>query len=145
MKRVIIFFLVMIIAATVWYSSLLFVPEIFVSVEVLQANAGIYASIHLLFFCLAIAAIVFAIITLALDIKMNNRAIEQNMQSNKLHLEVIAITSLIQECDVTLHRYDRWEEAGIRGDYASAKADVRDKMNAHKDRLENVLQQIQTG
>lgn len=144
MKRATILLFTMIAAAALWYVSIIMVSDKFFTKDDLLVNASVYAIINSLFLCLAIAAIAYAIIALTFDLKICHRAIEGTMHSNKLHLEVVALTSLIQECDITLHRYDRWEEAGIRGDYASAKADVREKMNAHKEKLESKLQEIQS-
>ena len=35
-----------------------------------------------------------------------------------------------------MHRYDRWEAAGIKGDYVNAKSDVRDKMKNYRELLD---------
>jgi hypothetical protein len=65
------------------------------------------------------------------------------MSLNNIHLEIIALSALINECDTTLQRYDRWEDAGIKGDYMNAKSSVRDKMNIYRQTLENRYEDIQ--
>jgi hypothetical protein len=65
------------------------------------------------------------------------------MSLNNIHLEIIALSALINECDTTLQRYDRWEDAGIKGDYMNAKSSARDKMNIYRQTLENRYEDIQ--
>ena len=143
MKNILIFILLLITTTALWYFSI-----IFFSNETNLTNTGISENdipgiLNSLFLSLALAASSFAIIILSLNIKSNKTALEKSMSLNNIHLEIIALSALIDECDTTLHRYDRWEDAGIKGDYMNAKTSVRDKMNIYRETLENRYEDIQ--
>ena len=143
MKRLLAFVLTMMAVAMAWNFSMPFMLE---KMSVLSADVSteyVFSGISSLFSSLALASMVFIICAQALDAKNNQQKIEKTFESNRRHLEVIALSSLINECDTTLHRYDRWEKAGIKGDYTNAKADVREKMNAYRTRLEQTYDDIQ--
>jgi len=143
MKNILIFILLLITTTALWYFSI-----IFFSNETNLTHTGISENdissiLNSLFLSLALAASSFAIIILSLNIKSNKTALEKSLSLNNIHLEIIALSALINECDTTLQRYDRWEDAGIKGDYMSAKSSVRDKMNIYRQTLENRYEDIQ--
>lgn len=143
MKRLIAFVLVIIAAAGLWYISIPMMVENFSELNNEGVSVDHFSGIGSLFTALALTSLVFVVCLQALDAKDNKQMLEVTLKTNKLHLEVIALTSLINECDTTLHRYDRWEKAGIKGDYTNSKADVRDKMNAYRKKLEQTYEEIQ--
>lgn len=55
----------------------------------------------------------------------------------------MALSSLIQEADCALQRYERWEKSANSGDYGEASKTVRDKLKLHRERLEDKLIQIE--
>jgi len=141
MKKILIFILLMLLTAGLWYLSI-----VFFSNKINGISAEITDNIIIsnsLFMALSLAAISFAIILLSLKVNTNQINFEKSVLINNIHIEIIALSSLIEECDNTLHRYDRWEEAGIKGDYMNAKTSVRDKMNSYRERLENRYYDIQ--
>lgn len=143
MKRLLAFVIVIIAVAVLWYFSMPMMAE---KISLINSDTGSlerFSGISSLFSALALASIVFIVCVQALDAKENQISLDKTLMSNKLHLEVIALTSLINECDMTLHRYDRWEKAGIKGDYTNSKAGVRDKMNAYRKKLEQTYEEIQ--
>jgi len=143
MRKILIFISLLFTTGALWYFSMLFfasnldIPNIALTAE------NITALSNSLFLALFLAAISFAVILLSIKINTNQLNFEKSVYSNNIHLEIIALSSLIDECDTTLHRYDRWEEAGIKGDYMNAKSSVRDKMNVYRDKLENCYDEIQ--
>lgn len=143
MKRLIAFVLVIIAAAGLWYISIPMMVENFLELNNEGISSDHFSGIGSLFSTLALTSLVFVVCLQALDAKDNKQMLEKTLKTNKLHLEVIALSSLINECDTTLHRYDRWEKAGIKGDYMNSKADVRDKMNVYRKKLEQTYEEIQ--
>jgi len=91
---------------------------------------------------MALVAALFSLCLVVLKMETQQNQFDVMMKSNKLNLEIIALSSLIQESDATLHRYDRWEAAGIKGDYVNAKSSVRDKMNKHRELLERKFEEV---
>jgi len=143
MKRIIAFILLLLMVAAVWYFSLRFSISALGTVDGAEFNPHIFSVMGILFSALALFSIIFLLILLTLDTRSNQINLAKIHLSNQKHLEVLALTSLIQECDTTLYRYDRWEEAGIKGDYMNARASVRDKMNAYRENLERKYTEIQ--
>ena len=143
MKRLIAFVLVIIAAAGLWYASLPMMVDNFSELNNQGVSIDHFSGIGSLFTALALTSLVFVVSLQAIETKDNRKMLEKTLLTNKLHLEVIALSSLINECDTTLHRYDRWEKAGIKGDYTNSKADVRDKMNVYRKKLEQTYEEIQ--
>jgi len=143
MKKVLIFILLLVSGVLLWYSSLAYlannlgIANLYITAD---SAIGITGS---LFLALTLSAMSYAIILLSLQVKSNQTKFEKSLLTNNIHLEIIALSSLINECDTTLHRYDRWEEAGIKGDYMNAKTSVRDKMNNYREKLEKSYEDIQ--
>ena len=143
MKRLIAFVLVIIAASGLWYFSVPLLAEKLSMVNNEAMDENYMSGVSSFFSVLALVSVVFVVVLQALDTKENQQSLDKTLKLNKLHLEVIALSSLINECDTTLHRYDRWEKAGIKGDYTNAKADVREKMNAYRVKLEQTYEEIQ--
>ena len=143
MKKMTTLIIVVLVVSAFWYLSAMLMVERYGMPATLTDTTHILSSINSIFMTLFFVGLVYAIYLLSVESKQNGKRIEQVIETNKLHLEIIALSSLIDECDTTLHRYDRWEEAGIKGDYASAKATVREKMNAHRESLERKLEEIE--
>jgi len=94
------------------------------------------------FSIMSLLAAIFSLSILVLKFDTQKKNFEILTKQNSLNLEIMALSSLIQESDATLHRYDRWEAAGIKGDYVNAKSGVREKMNAYRDVLESKFEEI---
>ena len=143
MKNVLIFILLLITTTTLWYFSIIILPDEINLANVSIPSDNIPVISNSLFLSLSLAASSFAIIILSLKVKEYRTDFSKSQNTNNLHLEIIALSALIDECDTTLHRYDRWEDAGIKGDYMNAKTSVRDKMNIYRETLENRYEDIQ--
>lgn len=143
MKKILILILLLISAGMLWYFSLIFLSNKLNIGNINISPDNIIAIASSLFLALTLSAISYAIILLSMQVKSNQLEFEKNVNSNNIHLEIISLSSLINECDTTLHRYDRWEEAGIKGDYMNAKTSVREKMNAYREKLEKSYENIQ--
>lgn len=94
------------------------------------------------FSIISLLAAIFSLSILVLKFDTQKKNFEILTKQNSLNLEIMALSSLIQESDATLHRYDRWEAAGIKGDYVNAKSGVREKMNTYRDILESKFEEI---
>ena len=143
MKKTGIFTILLILTTALWYGSIIFISGKSSIGNIAITSDNIFTLSHSLFLVLFLTAVSYALVLLTLNVKFNQLAFEKNVQSNNMHLEIIALSSLIDECDTTLHRYDRWEEAGIKGDYMNAKTSVRDKMNLYRENLEKKYEDIQ--
>jgi len=96
------------------------------------------------FSMISLIVAMFSLSLIVLKLESQKKYFETLSRQNSLNLEIMALSSLIQESDATLHRYDRWEAAGIKGDYVNAKSDVREKMNTYRDILESKFNEINT-
>lgn len=142
MKKLLIFIILIISIISLWIFTLFFITDKFeIALRITSLN-DIFTGINSLYSSLAFAGIIFAIIILAINTNVNRTKLEELTQSHNKHLEIIALSALIQECDSTLHRYDRWEEAGIMGDYMNAKTSVRDKMNTYRENLNKKYEEV---
>jgi len=143
MKKPFIFILLLILTSALWYGSIVFLSSKSSIANIAITSDNVFTLSHSLFLVLFLTAVSYALVLLTMKVKSNQLVFEKNMQANNMHLEIIALSSLIDECDTTLHRYDRWEEAGIKGDYMNAKTSVRDKMNLYRENLEKKYEDIQ--
>jgi len=94
------------------------------------------------FSIVSMLAALFSLSLVVLKLESQKKHFEIISHQNSLNLEIMALSSLIQESDATLHRYDRWEAAGIKGDYVNAKSGVREKMNTYREVLESKFEEI---
>jgi hypothetical protein len=143
MKKLSIYVLLQVAVTALWYLSVIIYTDKFSADYGYLVSEKTFMALNSIFTVLLLAAIVSSIALLMIDNKSIQRKFEKTVSSNKSHLEIIALTSLIQECDATLFRYDRWEEAGIKGDYMNAKVSVREKMNAYRLKLEQTYKDIE--
>ena len=138
MKNILILMGLLLFVSLLWYYSLILSPQGIDNDELkyLMKNINNWFSV------MALVAALFSLCLVVLKMDTQQKQFDVMMKSNKLNLEIIALSSLIQESDATLHRYDRWEAAGIKGDYVNAKSSVRDKMNIHRELLERKFEEV---
>ena len=138
MKNILILMGLFLFVFLLWYYSLILSPQGIENDELkyLMKNINNWFSI------MALVAAMFSLCLVVLKMQTQQNQFDVMMKSNKLNLEIIALSSLIQESDATLHRYDRWEASGIKGDYVNAKSSVRDKMNKHRELLERKFEEV---
>ena len=142
MKRLVLFFLLIIVMITIWYFSIPFVTKMYGEPNDVAAAGDMFGGINALFSGLALAGVIFAVWLQTLDVKTNQENLEKTMRANKLSLEIMALSSLIQEANAALERYERWEKAEGAGDYSQAKSKVREKLKSHREELERKLEEI---
>ena len=142
MKRLISFSLLMAVMITIWYFSIQVVIRMYGEPNDVAAAGDMFGGIDSLFSGLALAGVIFAVWLQTLDVKTNQENLEKTMRANRLSLEIMALSSLIQEANAALERYERWEKAEGAGDYSQAKSKVREKLKSHREKLESKLDEI---
>ena len=140
MKNVIILICLFFAVIFLWYFSILLpsanTTEFNITEHVLKVNNWFsIVSLLVAMFCLSL---------IVLKLESQEKYFKILSKQNSLNMEIMALSSLIQESDATLHRYDRWEAAGIKGDYVNAKSGVREKMNKYRDVLESKFNELNT-
>lgn len=143
MKRISVFLLLMFAVTAVWYFSIPIVIDRYGEPADAASAGEMFGGINALFSGLALAGVIFAVWLQTVDVKTNQVNLQKTIQSNKLALEIMALSSLIQEADSALQRYERWEKNENSGDYTQAKSRVRDKLKTHRERLEEKLIEIE--
>ncbi len=143
MKRLVLFLLLMATVTAVWYLSIPFVIEKYGNPKNVAAAGDMFGGINALFSGLALAGVIFAVWLQTLDVRTNQENLAKTMQSNKLSLEIMALSALVQEADSALQRYDRWERESETSDYTKAKKIVREKLKLHRQQLEKKLEEIE--
>lgn len=138
MKNLLILVALLLGVLALWYYSIVLSPDI-AQPPVLK---DLLSGINSWFSIVALVAALFALSLVVLNLQTSQNQFDRLMKQNSLNMEIIALSSLIQEADSTLHRYDRWEAAGIKGDYVNAKSSVREKMNAQREQLERKYEEI---
>lgn len=128
----------LLLVVLLWYYSLVFSPAGIEGTAIYELTSNI----NNWFSIMALVAALFSMSLVVLKMESQRNQFDALMKQNNLNLEIIALSSLIQESDATLHRYDRWEAAGIKGDYVNAKSDVREKMNEHRELLERKFEEV---
>ena len=138
MKNILLLISILVLVVMLWYFSIIrsAIPTDVVTIEQLLTDINQWSA------AISLVLALFALSLLVLKVDVLEKRFKQSMEQNQLHLQVIALSTLIQEADATLHRYDRWEAAGIKGDYVNAKSTVREKMNAQREMLEDKYEQI---
>ncbi len=144
MKRLALFFILMVAVTATWYFSIPFVIQLYGKPEDVSAAGDMFGGINALFSGLALAGVIFAVWLQTLDVKMNQVNLEKTMETSKLSLEIMALSSLVQEADCALKRYERWEKSEGDSDYSKAKSKVREKLNSHRERIERKLIEIES-
>ena len=142
MKRLVLFLLLIIVMITIWYFSIQFAIKMYGEPNDVAAAGDMFGGINALFSGLALAGVIFAVWLQTLDVKTNQENLEKTMRANKLSLEIMALSSLIQEANAALERYERWEKSEGAGDYSQAKSKVREKLKSHREKLESKLEEI---
>ncbi len=132
----------MVAVTSVWYFSIPLVTNMYGEPKDVSAAGEMFGGINALFSGLALAGVIFAVWLQTIDVKTNRENLEKTIQSNKLSLEIMALSSLIQEADSALERYERWEKAKGAGSYSKTKEKVRKKLKSHREQLENKLENI---
>jgi len=141
MKNVLLLIGLLFLVILLWYYSIVLSPD---GIQSLTIDEQI-SSINNWFSIMALVSALFALSLVVLKMDSQQKQFDVMMKQNQLNLEIMALSTLIQESDATLHRYDRWEAAGIKGDYVNAKSDVREKMNAHRTLLERKFEEVSGG
>lgn len=143
MKKILLFLGLVMAVVTIWYLSIEVAMNKYGAPTDVAAAGEMFGGINALFSGLALAGIVFALWLQTLDVKTNRENLQKTMETNKRSLEIMALSSLIQEADCALQRYERWEKSGNSADYSEVKKTVRDKLKILRKRLEDRLIQIE--
>ncbi len=138
MRNIVLIAALLLVVVCLWYFTLYSQLK---GVSSIQPET-ILTEVNNWFSMLALVCALFALCVLVLNMQSQTKQFNQLLEQNRNSLEVIALASLIQESDATLHRYDRWEAAGIKGDYVNAKSTVREKMNSQREKLEQKYYEI---
>ena len=138
MKNLLILAALLLGVVALWYYSIVLSPGVAQPIVINE----LISRVNNWFSIVALVAALFALSLVVLNFQANQKQFDAMMKQNSLNMEIIALSSLIQEADATLHRYDRWEAAGIKGDYVNAKSSVREKMNAQRELLDRKYEEI---
>lgn len=138
MKNIILLICLLFAVLILWYYSLIF-PSNNSADFIIKDH--IY-NVNNWFSMLSLLVAMFSLCLIVLKLESQKKYFDVLTKQNSLNLEIMALSSLIQESDATLHRYDRWEAAGIKGDYVNAKSGVREKMNTYREVLESKFEEL---
>lgn len=138
MKKILLLIFILLLVVVLWYFSIMRSTN----VSDMSTIQELLADVNQWFATISLVFALFALCLLVLKVDVLEKRFDRLTEQNQLNLQIIALSTLIQEADATLHRYDRWEAAGIKGDYVNAKSAVREKMNAQRDMLEDKYEQI---
>ena len=143
MKKFVLFLFLILIVITLWYLSIQIVIGQF-GPPVTAADAGeMFGGINALFSGLAFAGVIFAVWLQTLDVRTSRETLQKTMESNKRSLEIMALSTLIQEENAALERYERWAGKQNSSNYKDASKTVREKLKHHREKLENRLSEIE--
>jgi len=127
-----------------WCLSIVVLLTIFGIPSNLSEAGEMFGGVNALFSGLALAAIIYTNRLQSHQIQENQNNIKMSMKATNQSLEIMALSTLVQEADATLSRYDRWnEKSKSNNDYANAQKKVRDKLKIHREQLEKKLEQLQ--
>ncbi len=143
MKKILLFLGLVMAVVTIWYLSIEVIVNKYGAPTDAAAAGDMFGGINALFSGLALAGIVFAVWLQTLDVQTNRENLRKTMETNKQSLEIMALSSLIQEADSALQRYERWEKSGNSTDYSEVKKTVRDKLKILRERLEDKLFEVE--
>lgn len=144
MKRFAGFFFLSLFVIALWSVSIVITTEIYGIPSNASEAGDMFGGINALFSGLALAGVIFTIWLQSLDVKTNQDNLNKSIESNRRSLEIMALSSLIQEADSALARYERWEKSDNAGDYTNAKAKVRAALSEHRKKLEVLLDEVQS-
>lgn len=103
-----------------------------------------FGAVNSLFSGLALGGVIYAVLLQSDEIKTNQTHLAKSIRANEISARLMAYSTLLQECDNALLRYERWEKVSPNSDYKQVKAKVRESANAYRAEIEKLLNELKT-
>lgn len=136
------FWVLMLIVSLAWALSVPLVLVFFSLPDDAGAFGDMFGAVNALFSALAFAGVVYALILQDRESKNNAWQFQQSLRATELSARLTAYSTLLQECDSALQRYERWEATSPNADYKNVKETVRKKMSEYRAEVERLASEL---
>ncbi len=106
------------------------------------AFGDMFGAVNALFSGLALAGVVYALILQDDERKNNVEQFHKSLRATEISARLTAYSTLLQECDSALQRYERWESGNSNADYTKVKETVRKKMTEYRIEVEKLANEL---
>ncbi len=138
------FYFLMATVALIWAISIPFLLNFFPRPEEAGSFGDMFGAINALFSGLAFAGVIYALILQDNETRQNTEQFQKSIRATEISARLTAYSTLLQECDSALHRYERWEATSPESDYKKVKETVRSKMKEYRSEVEKLARELNT-
>ena len=136
------FYVLMLAVVLLWAVSIPILMHLFPESAEAGAFGDMFGAINALFSGLAFAGVIYALILQDSEIKKNSEQFQKSLRATEISARLTAFSTLLQECDSALQRYERWESSAPDSDYKKVKETVREKIKEHRAEVERLTNEL---
>lgn len=102
------------------------------------AFGDMFSTVNALFSGLAFSGVIYALILQDNEARQNTEQFRKSLRATEISARLTAYSTLLQECDSALQRYERWESVSTDSDYKKVKEKVRAKITEYRCKIERL-------
>lgn len=136
--------MLMLIVALLWAASIPLVLHFFPAPVEAGTFGDMFGAVNALFSGLAFAGVIYALILQDNETKQNTEQFQKSLRATEISARLTAFSTLLQECDSALQRYERWESSNTESDYKKVKETVRKKIKEYRCEVEILANELGT-
>ena len=137
------FYILVITVFFVWAVSIPAVFLLYPKLSDASSFGDMFGAVNALFSALAFAGVVYALILQDNETRLNAEQFQKSLKATEISAKLTAYSTLLQECDSALKRYERWEQNNPDADYRSVKETVRNKIKEHREAIEKLSREFE--
>ncbi len=78
------------------------------------------------------------------ETRQNTEQFQKSLRATEISARLTAFSTLLQECDSALQRYERWESSNPESDYKKVKETVRAKIKEYRREVEKLANELES-
>jgi len=125
--------------AALWLLSIPIMSVFFPFPMTADEFGDMFGALNALFSGLALAGVIYAVWIQTEDVKTNQAHIEKSIKASEISAKLAAYSTLLQEANNALERYERWEEKSKDADYRQVKEKVRNNIIRYRAEIEELI------
>lgn len=138
------FYLLMLVVALLWAASIPLLLHFYPAPAEAGTFGDMFGAVNALFSGLAFAGVIYALILQDNETRQNTEQFQRSLRATELSARLTAFSTLLQECDSALQRYERWESSNPESDYKKVKETVRAKIKEYRCEVEKLANELGT-
>jgi len=134
----------MLVVSLLWAVSIPLVLHFYPAPSEAGTFGDMFGAVNALFSGLAFAGVIYALILQDNETKQNTEQFQKSLRATEISARLTAYSTLLQECDSALQRYERWESSSADSDYKKVKETVRAKIKEYRCEVEKLANELGT-